>query len=90
MNPLTWQNPGQLFVAQDVIKINIYSVAELRVIKLMTDKQKTWYWMKCIPWVMKYSFRWMLLEHSVSEKREYSHTNTFCDISVGVLLCLLC
>ncbi len=38
----------------------------------MTDKQKTWYWMKCIPWVMKYSFRWMLLEHSVSEKREYS------------------
>ena len=55
----------------------------------MTDKQKTWYWMKCIPWVMKYSFRWMLLEHSVSEKREYSHTNTFCDISVGVLLCLL-
>ena len=46
--------------------------------------------MKCIPWVMKYSFRWMLLEHSVSEKREYSHTNTFCDISVGVLLCLLC
>ena len=55
----------------------------------MTDKQKTWYWMKCIPWVMKYSFRWMLLEHSVSEKREYSHTNTFYDISVGVLLCLL-
>ena len=30
MNPLTWQNPGQLFVAQDVIKVNIYSVAELR------------------------------------------------------------
>lgn len=56
----------------------------------MTDKQKTWYWMKCIPWVMKYSFRWMLLEHSVSEKREYSLTNTFYDISVGVLLCLLC
>lgn len=56
----------------------------------MTDKQKTWYWMKCIPWVMKYSFRWMLLEHSVSEKREYSHTNTFYDIIVGVLLCLLC
>ena len=33
MNPLTWQNPGQLFVAQDVIKVNIYSVAELRDIK---------------------------------------------------------
>ena len=33
MNPLTWQNPGQLFVAQDVIKINIYSVAELRNIR---------------------------------------------------------
>ena len=32
MNPLTWQNPGQLFVAQDVIKVNIYSVAELRAI----------------------------------------------------------
>ena len=31
MNPLTWQNPGQLFVAQDVIKVNIYSVAELRL-----------------------------------------------------------
>lgn len=30
MNPLTWQNSGQLFVAQDVIKVNIYSVAELR------------------------------------------------------------
>lgn len=49
----------------------------------MTDKQKTLYWMKCIPWLMKYSFRWMLLEHSVSVKREYSHTNTFYDISVG-------
>ena len=33
MNPLTWQNPGQLFVAQDIIKVNIYSVAELRVCK---------------------------------------------------------
>ena len=33
MNPLTWQNPGQLFVAQDVIKVNIYSVAELRMNK---------------------------------------------------------
>ena len=30
MNPLTWQNPGQLFVAQDIIKVKIYSVAELR------------------------------------------------------------
>ena len=40
MNPLTWQNPGplgsaawlvqELFVAQDIIKIKIYSVAELR------------------------------------------------------------
>ena len=34
MNPLTWQNPGQLFVAQDIIKVNIYSVAELRLKKL--------------------------------------------------------
>ena len=33
MNPLTWQNPGQLFVAQDIIKVKIYSVAELRYIK---------------------------------------------------------
>ena len=31
MNPLTWQNPGQLFVAQDFIKVKIYSVAELRI-----------------------------------------------------------
>ena len=31
MNPLTWQNPGQLFVAQDIIKVKIYSVAELRM-----------------------------------------------------------
>ena len=30
VNPLTWQNPGQLFVAQDFIKEKIYSVAELR------------------------------------------------------------
>ena len=30
MNPLTWQNPGQLFVAQDIIKVKIYSAAELR------------------------------------------------------------
>ena len=30
MIPLTWQNPGQLFVAQDIIKTKIYSVAELR------------------------------------------------------------
>ena len=30
MNPLTWQNPEQLFVAQDIIKVKIYSVAELR------------------------------------------------------------
>ena len=33
MNPLTWQNPGQLFVAQDIIKVKIYSVAELRIKK---------------------------------------------------------
>ena len=33
MNPLTWQNPEQLFVAQDIIKVKIYSVAELRVMK---------------------------------------------------------
>lgn len=31
MNPLTWQNPWQLFVAQDIIKVKIYSVAELRL-----------------------------------------------------------
>ena len=30
MNPLTWQNSGQLFVAQNFIKVKIYSVAELR------------------------------------------------------------
>ena len=33
MNPLTWQKPGQLFVAQDIIKVKIYSVAELRIDK---------------------------------------------------------
>ena len=33
MNPLTWQNSGQLFVAQNFIKVKIYSVAELRVRK---------------------------------------------------------
>ena len=33
MNPLTWQNPEQLFVAQDIIKVKIYSVAELRISK---------------------------------------------------------
>ena len=38
MNPLTWQNPGQLFVAQDVIKINIYSVAELRRMSYVAEK----------------------------------------------------
>ena len=31
MNPLTWQNSGQLFVAQNFIKVKIYSVAELRL-----------------------------------------------------------
>lgn len=31
---MTWQNPGQLFVAQDIIKVKIYSVAELRVYKI--------------------------------------------------------
>ena len=40
MNPLTWQNPGQLFVAQDVIKVNIYSVAELRGYKNISHKFK--------------------------------------------------
>ena len=30
MNPPTWQNLEQLFVAQDIIKVKIYSVAELR------------------------------------------------------------
>ena len=34
MNPLTWQNPGQLFVAQDIIKVKIYSVAELRLTRM--------------------------------------------------------
>ena len=36
MNPLTWQNSGQLFVAQNFIKVKIYSVAELRVNKEIT------------------------------------------------------
>ena len=36
MNPLTWQKPGQLFVAQDIIKVKIYSVAELRIEKKNT------------------------------------------------------
>ena len=40
MNPLTWQNPGQLFVAQDVIKVNIYSVAELRKNSIILDDEK--------------------------------------------------
>ena len=40
MNPLTWQNPGQLFVAQDVIKVNIYSVAELRFIRIFHSFDK--------------------------------------------------
>ena len=34
MNPLTWQNPEQLFVAQVLKKIFYNSVAELRVKKL--------------------------------------------------------
>ena len=33
MNPLTWQNPEQLFVAQVLKKIFYNSVAELRYIK---------------------------------------------------------
>ena len=33
MKFLTWQNPEQLFVAQDIIKVKIYSVAELRGMK---------------------------------------------------------
>ena len=40
MKILTWQNPGQLFVAQElinkVIKLN-YSVAELRINKNLGD-----------------------------------------------------
>ena len=32
MKFLTWQNPEQLFVAQGIIKVKIYSVAELRFI----------------------------------------------------------
>jgi len=45
VNPLTWQNPGplgfaawlvqELFIAQDIIKVKIYSVAELRLNKLV-------------------------------------------------------
>ena len=35
MNPLTWQNSGQLFVAQNFIKVKIYSVAELRLYSLL-------------------------------------------------------
>ena len=53
MNPLTWQNPEQLFVAQDIIKVKIYSVAELRIHKphnkmqqieeyKKADRIKTW------------------------------------------------
>ncbi|WP_418938771.1 hypothetical protein [Leyella stercorea] len=37
MNPLTWQNPEQLFVAQDIIKVKIYSVAELRIKRLLSN-----------------------------------------------------
>ena len=37
MNPLTWQNSGQLFVAQNFIKVKIYSVAELRILKIVGD-----------------------------------------------------
>ena len=38
MKFLTWQNPEQLFVAQGIIKVKIYSVAELRMNINMTDK----------------------------------------------------
>ena len=40
MNPLTWQNPEQLFVAQVLKKIFYNSVAELRISKnASTDTQ---------------------------------------------------
>ena len=38
MNPLTWQNPEQLFVAQVLKKIFYNSVAELRESKLNNKK----------------------------------------------------
>ena len=37
MNPLTWQNPEQLFVAQVLKKIFYNSVAELRISKRKKD-----------------------------------------------------
>ena len=37
MNPLTWQNPEQLFVAQVLKKIFYNSVAELRFINNVED-----------------------------------------------------
>ena len=40
MNPLTWQNPEQLFVAQVLKKIFYNSVAELRIIKKKMKKMK--------------------------------------------------
>ena len=43
MNPLTWQNSGQLFVAQNFIKVKIYSVAELRNIKFFIGDKRYWY-----------------------------------------------
>ncbi|EXZ42892.1 hypothetical protein M076_3906 [Bacteroides fragilis str. 2-F-2  len=37
MNPLTWQNPEQLFVAQVLKKIFYNSVAELRINNVKKD-----------------------------------------------------
>ena len=37
MKTLTWQNPGQHFVAQELIKIIINHVAELRDLKLVYE-----------------------------------------------------
>ena len=40
MNPLTWQNPEQLFVAQVLKKIFYNSVAELRVKELQVLQEE--------------------------------------------------
>ena len=39
MKNLTWQNPGQLFAAQELIKITINYVAELRVKTYISREQ---------------------------------------------------
>ena len=40
MNPLTWQNSVRHFVAQDIIKVKIYSVAELNIKIGIEDESK--------------------------------------------------